>query len=100
MIPAALLVLIGAVNLGVGYLIRYRKQYGLIAGYDSKRQPNPERLARWVGGWTLGLGIECLVAGVAIGARAAEARLVLQVFAVVVIVSVIAMFGGSRSRST
>jgi len=95
---SALLALIGAVNFVVGYLIRYRQQYGLIAGYDAKRNPNPERLARWVGGWSMALGMESVIAASAMGARAADSRLVLRVFAVAVIVSVIVMFAGSRSR--
>ena len=94
----ALLAFIGAVNLLVGYLIRYRRQYGLIAGYDVKRHPNPERLARWVGGWGMALGVESVIAALTIGARAADTRLVLRVFAVAVIVSAIALFGGSRRR--
>jgi hypothetical protein len=96
LVESTLLALIGAVNIVVGYLIRYRQQYGLIAGYDPKRHPSPERLARWMGGWSLALGVESLIAAIAIGARVADERLALQVFAVAVIFSVIAMFAGSR----
>jgi len=96
-VESTLLALIGAVNIVVGYLIRYRRQYGLIAGYDPKRHANPERLARWMGGWSLALGVESLLASIAIGAHVRDPRLVLQVFAVAVILSVIAMFAGSRN---
>ena len=96
---AIFLALIGAVNLVVGYLIRYRQQYGLMAGYDPKRLPNPERLARWMGGWSMALGVEALAAALAIGAGAADAQLALRVFAVAVLVSVVVMFVGSRGRA-
>jgi hypothetical protein len=99
LVEATFLAFIGAVNLGVGYLIRYRRQYGLIAGYDPKRTANPERLARWVGGWSMALGFEALISALAIGGRVADRRIVLPVFAVAVIVSAIFMFAGSRRRS-
>lgn len=96
---AFLLVAIGALNALLGYLIRYRKQYGLIAGYDPRRLANPERLARWVGGWSIVIGIECIAAGIAAARRPADIRVILRVFAVAVIVSVIAMVTGSSRRT-
>ena len=96
--PWALLVMIGAVNLLVGYLIRYRRQYGLMAGYDPRRLRTPERLARWTGGWGIALGLECIATGIAAACLPEDARIVLRVFAVAVIVTVVILMAGSESR--
>ncbi len=53
--------LIGFVMLALGYLIRFRGQVNLIAGYDEKRVRDPEGLARFVGTNLLLLGVGAFV---------------------------------------
>jgi uncharacterized protein DUF3784 len=54
--PVVVLLFAGLPLLVLGYLIRYRKRLGLIAGYDPARVRDPEGLARWFGSWVLALG--------------------------------------------
>jgi hypothetical protein len=91
------LLAMGILNGWIGFLIRYRRQYGLIAGYDMRRVPAPERLARWVGGWGMTTGGACVAGAIAVALAPERTRLVLLIMAIAIIVSVVAMFaGGSR----
>lgn len=49
---------------GLGYLIRYRKRYHLISGFDPERVSDPDGLAEVVGGGALLLAV--LTAGTAV----------------------------------
>jgi len=80
--PSVLLVVIGLLNAGCGYLIWRRRVYGLIAGYDPRHPPpNPERLARWIGIWSIVIGTWCMSAGVAIALLPQRAGLIVRVMA-------------------
>ena len=51
------MILCSLVLLVFGYLIRYKKQVNLIAGYDADQVSDPDGLANWVGGWSIALGV-------------------------------------------
>jgi hypothetical protein len=54
---AGLMTLVGLCLGWLGYRIRFRGDYHLIAGYRSGAVANPEELAGLVGGVTAGLGV-------------------------------------------
>src|ERR1041384_307938 len=93
---AVLLAAIGFVNLIIGYLIRYRRQYDLIAGVDIRRIANPERVARWAGRCGLALGVECVVASACLMIWPG-ATLTMPLFATAVIVTVGLLVLGTRT---
>ena len=98
--PAVLLVAVGLLNGGLGYLIWRRNVYGLIAGYDARRPPpNPERLARWIGKWSVALGVTCLAAGIGVGVFPVHVGAIVRTMAVMVIAIVAVTIIGALRRS-
>ena len=95
----SILLAIGGLNAWLGYLIRYRHEYGLIAGYDMRRVPDPERLARWLGGWGIVLGLACMTAAIAASTAPQYIGPILRVMAAVILLSVMLAVGGSISRA-
>jgi uncharacterized membrane protein YadS len=94
-----LLLAFGLLNAWLGYLIRYRREYGLMAGFDLTRVRDPQRLARWVGGCSMVMGAACVAAGISMLTwpnRAPELR---QAIAIVVIASLLALFIGGQRRT-
>jgi hypothetical protein len=95
--PVLLLVVIGLVNAGCGYLIWRRKVYGLIAGYDPRRPPaNPAALARWVGACGIVLGAVCISTGAAVALDPGGSQTIVRTMAALVIGIVAVLFAGSR----
>jgi hypothetical protein len=58
---------VGVLFVVLGYQLRYRKRYRLIAGYDPRRTKNPEPIARMLGGVMLVSGVCQII--VAVGSR-------------------------------
>lgn len=56
---------IAVVFFALGYLIKYRKQTSLIAGFDRKTTADPDGLIAWIGNSLLGLGIGAAIIFVA-----------------------------------
>jgi Domain of unknown function (DUF3784) len=49
--------IVAALFLAIGYQLRYKKRYALIAGYHPLRTENPEAIARMLGGVSLASGV-------------------------------------------
>ncbi len=56
LILAAIFIPVHLIIIALGYLIKYKKQMGLIAGYSPQRVGDKEGLANWVGSGTMLLG--------------------------------------------
>ncbi len=52
----SLSLVVAVLLLAIGYQLRYRKRYSLIAGYHPQRTANPEAIARMLGGVCLASG--------------------------------------------
>lgn len=61
-----MLAIIGATIAWLGYAIKHRRRYDLIAGYDTTKLPNPDALGRWVGNGALSLAAISAVGAVAV----------------------------------
>ncbi|SDP18645.1 protein of unknown function [Mucilaginibacter sp. OK268] len=49
----------------LAYLIKYKKQVGIIAGYDERTCKDKDGLANWIGGSLMITGLLCLLLAVA-----------------------------------
>jgi uncharacterized membrane protein len=53
--------LVGLICLALGFLIWFKEKATLIAGYDESKVKDKKGLRRWIGGWTIILGIFIVV---------------------------------------
>ena len=87
-----ILAFVGATSAGMGYAIKYRRRYHLIAGFDRARVSDPDALARWTGNRSFVLAAICAAGVIALlvmpGSLLAVLRTVSLASVVVVLVTV------------
>lgn len=88
---------IAVVFLALGYLIKYRKQTNIIAGFDRKTCADPEGLIAWIGNSLLALAVAAAVIFFLILLRPAYALIIFFVYTAG-IVPVAAIFVAFRAR--
>ena len=88
-----ILAIVGVSNAWAGYAIKYQRRYHLIAGYDAKRDGEPEALARVLGNGGIALGVVCAagITGLLVKPDAMEAVIRVVGFAGLIVVIVIAV---------
>ena len=94
--PGLLLIAIGCLNGWLGYLIRYRGQYGLLAGTSHAARA---KIAPWVGGWTIVIGSLCAIWGIGALSFPEQRVVIARLISCLLLLAVVAMFGGSARRA-
>jgi hypothetical protein len=93
--PGLLLIVIGCLNGWLGYLIRYRGQYDLLAGTSHAARP---RIAPWVGGWTIVIGGLCAIWGIGAVSFPEHGVVIARLMSCLVLLAIVAAFGWSVHR--
>jgi len=82
--------------MGGAYLIKYKKQVNIIAGYDEKECKNKDGLANWVGGTLMICGIICFLLAMLVIILPHYTDLIMGFFAGTIIISCIIATNGSK----
>jgi hypothetical protein len=91
--PGVLLIAIGCLNGWLGYLIRFRGYHDLLAG--TSRAARAEK-APWVGGWTIVMGLLCILWGLGTVTFAEHAVGLARLMSVLLLLTIAVMFGKAR----
>ncbi len=94
--PGVLLIAIGCLNGWLGYLIRYRGQYDLIAGTPRAAQV---KVAPWVGGWTMVIGAICVAWGAGTLSFPEQSRILAVLMSGLLLLVIVTTAAGSIRRA-
>jgi hypothetical protein len=94
--PFFLLIAIGCLNGCLGYLIRYRGFYNLLAGTSPIARA---RVAPWTGGWTIVVGLLCILWGVGGICWPERGVAIARLMSCLLLVVIVTMFGGAARRA-
>jgi hypothetical protein len=94
--PFLLLIAIGCLNGWLGYLIRYRGQRDLLAGTSPAARA---RVAPWVGGWSIVIGLLCAIWGIGALLFPQQRAVMAPLMSGLLLLAVGLMLGGSARRA-
>jgi len=83
----------------LAYLIKYKKQVGIIAGYDERTCKDKDGLANWIGGSLLITGLLCLLLGIIATLMPNHTDQMMIAFGIIVLLwTIIANIGGRKYK--
>jgi uncharacterized membrane protein len=80
----------------LAYLIKYKKQVNIIAGYDEKECKDKDGLANWVGGTLMISGIICFLLAMLVIVLPHYINLIMGFYAGVILIGCIVATTGSK----
>ena len=92
--------LVGALLLGLGYLVGARRRLDLLAGYRAERVRDKDALARWAGRGLALLGAWTLAAAIGIGIRPRSEAFIMPAWAAGLLLGTLIVALGSRRHAS